>query len=238
MHIIAGPCTIESQDHIDKTAKFLAQYPNVILKGGCYKPLTWGPSHRKPHQKFNGQKAVGWLCQAGYLFGLQTISECMYETTVGYMSNTLGILQVGARNMQNFALLERLNEYACPILLKRHYGASLDDLYAATTYFTHDHVWVCERGILAPDTHGTRFILDLQAILAWKDQHPNIPICVDVSHGCFNRRYVSALARAASVLEPHGILIDVHPSPKDAWVDPETALDFNEFNSLMEKINV
>jgi len=233
MHIIAGPCTIESQEHIDETAKFLSQFPGIILKGGCYKPLTFGPTHRQPHQKYHGQRAVGWLSQAGYLFNLPTISECMYETTVGYMSNVLSRLQVGARNMQNFALLERLNEYQCPILLKRHYGSSLDDLYAATTYFTHPHVWVCERGINLLDNHGTRFNLDLQAVLAWKEQHPAIPICVDVSHGCFKREYVAPLARAAAMLDPHALLIDVHPKPSEAWVDPVCAIDFKEFETLM-----
>lgn len=238
--VIAGPCAVESREQIKEIAGFLKSCGMNWIKGGSWKPLTWGPKYRKPYQKYLGQEGMDILWDIAGRYKLKTLSE-LHRIDPCIRPDRI---QVGARNMQNFSLLDNLNHLGQPLLLKRHFGCSLEELYASTTYLTNCDVWVCERGVVVPHTHGYRYLLDYQAVIEWKMKYDH-PIFMDVSHwigvswaeqGKDVLHVVRKAAKAAKVIGADGILVDIHLRPKDAWVDPWQALTFEEFQRLLEEL--
>jgi 3-deoxy-7-phosphoheptulonate synthase len=162
--------------------------------------------------------------------------EQVLDMVAGYAD----VLQIGARNMQNFPLLEEVARVGKPVLLKRHFGCSLRDWLGAAEYVLHGgnpDVILCERGIVAPHTHQptSRFIVDLQAVLA-AQEFTHLPVIVDPSHSTFRREYVAPIARAAIAAGADGIIMDVHPTPEQAAVDPLQALNYEAFGKLTEEL--
>jgi chorismate mutase/prephenate dehydratase len=227
--VVAGPCSVESRDQVIVTAREVRARGAVLLRGGAFKPRT------SPYA-FQG---LGWegvelLAEAGRVTGLPTVSEVMSVDQVERMARSVDVLQIGARNMQNFDLLKAVGKTTTPVLLKRGLSASLDELLAAAEYILSEgnpQVILCERGIRTFET-STRNTLDLSAVPVLRER-THLPILVDPSHGVGVRRWIRPLARAAKAVGAHGILVEVHPNPAEAKSDAEQALTFEDFELIM-----
>jgi 3-deoxy-7-phosphoheptulonate synthase len=227
--VAAGPCSVESRDQVIATAQAVRARGAVLLRGGAFKPRT------SPYA-FQG---LGWegvelLAEAGRITGLPTVSEVMSVDQVERMARAVDVLQIGARNMQNFDLLKAVGKTTKPVLLKRGLSASLDELLAAAEYVLSEgnpHVILCERGIRTFET-ATRNTLDLSSVPVLRER-THLPILVDPSHGVGVRRWIRPLARAAKAVGAHGILVEVHPNPAEAKSDAEQALTFDDFEQIM-----
>lgn len=259
--LIAGPCTVESKKQIMDIAKNIKDCGAAMLRGGIFKPLTfpYGEPLARPDAESglpepdrfrvlskqelyrNAQKRLGYLKEAGEKYGLPVVSEVLYADSVEMMSKYVDMFQVGYRHMFNMDLIEALASCAKPILLKRHYGESLRSLLGVGEHFAargkHDIIF-CERGVSVPHTHNveSRAIIDIQAIPALKEYAPSVPVFVDPSHSTFRRHYVAPVSRAAIAAGADGLLIEVHPVPEKAWVDPLQALDYPGFEKLAKEI--
>lgn len=227
--VIAGPCSVETREQVMTTAQFVAETGAVMLRGGAFKPRT------SPYA-FQG---LGWqgielLMEAGEATGLPIVSEVMSVDQVERMARSVDVLQIGARNMQNFDLLKAVGQTAKPVLLKRGMSATLDELLAAAEYILAEgnpNVILCERGIRTFET-ATRNTLDLSAVPVLRERS-HLPIVVDPSHGVGVRRWIRPLARAAKAVGAHGIIVEVHPDPAQAKSDSEQALRFEQFRQIM-----
>jgi len=230
--VAAGPCSVESRDQVIVTAQEVRARGAVLLRGGAFKPRT------SPYA-FQG---LGWegvelLAEAGRISGLPTVSEVMSVDQVERMARSVDVLQIGARNMQNFDLLKAVGKTTTPVLLKRGLSASLDELLAAAEYILSEgnpQVILCERGIRTFET-ATRNTLDLSAVPVLRER-THLPILVDPSHGVGVRRWIRPLARAAKAVGAHGILVEVHPNPSEAKSDAEQALTFADFEQIMDDL--
>lgn len=231
--VIAGPCSVESREQVIATAQAVHARGASLLRGGVFKPRT------NPYA-FQG---LGWegldlLTEAGRVAGLPTVSEVMSVDQVERMARAVDILQIGARNMQNFDLLRAVGRTTVPVLLKRGMSASLDELLAAAEYVLSEgnpHVVLCERGIRTFET-ATRNTLDLSAVPVLRER-THLPVVVDPSHGVGVRRWIKPLARAAKAVGAHGILVEVHPNPPEAKSDAEQALTFDDFADIMAELD-
>ena len=231
--VIAGPCSVESRDQVLATAEAVRARGAALLRGGAFKPRT------NPYA-FQG---LGWegvhlLGEAGRLTGMPTVSEVMSVDQVEAMSRAVDVLQIGARNMQNFDLLRAVGRTSTPVLLKRGMSASLDELLAAAEYVLSEgnpHVILCERGIRTFET-ATRNTLDLSAVPVLRER-THLPILVDPSHGVGVRRWIRPLARAAKAVGAHGIIVEVHPNPAEAKSDADQALTFDDFAVIMADLD-
>lgn len=186
------------------------------------------------------EEGLRYLHEAGKAAGLPVVTEVMDVRLLDPVAAYADMLQIGARNMQNFPLLEAVAKTGKPVLLKRHFGASLRDWLGAAEYLLaggNSQVVLCERGIAAPHTHQptSRFIVDLQVVPA-AQEFTHLPILVDPSHSTFRRGYVAPVARAACAIGADGILVDVHPNPDQAAVDPLQALSYPAFEQLMGEL--
>jgi chorismate mutase/prephenate dehydratase len=230
--IIAGPCSVESRDQVLATAEAVRSRGAVMLRGGAFKPRT------NPYA-FQG---LGWdgvslLAEAGRATGLPTVSEVMSVDQVERMARSVDVLQIGARNMQNFDLLKAVGRTTRPILLKRGLSATLDELLAAAEYVLSEgnpQVMLCERGIRTFET-ATRNTLDLSAVPVLRER-THLPIVVDPSHGVGVRRWIRPLARAAKAVGADGIIVEVHPNPPEAKSDADQALTFSDFEDIMSDL--
>ncbi len=230
--VVGGPCSVESREQILATAEAVAAAGAVMLRGGAFKPRT------SPYA-FQG---LGWdgvalLAEAGRAVGLPIVSEVMSVQQVERMAQSVDLLQIGARNMQNFDLLKEVGRAERPVLLKRGMAASIDDLLAAAEYILAEgnpNVILCERGIRTFET-ATRNTLDLSAIPVLRER-THLPVMVDPSHGVGVRRWIGPLCRAAKAVGAHGLLIEVHPNPVDALSDSEQALTFGDFRRVMDEL--
>jgi chorismate mutase/prephenate dehydratase len=230
--VMAGPCSVESAEQIDATARAVREAGAQILRGGVFKPRT------SPYA-FQG---LGWeglelLAAAGRATGMPIISEVMAVDQVRRMAELVDILQVGTRNMQNFDLLRELGKVDRPILLKRGLSSTIDEWLGAAEYILaigNQQVMLCERGIRTFET-STRNTLDLCAIPVLREL-THLPVIVDPSHGTGHRAYVAPMAKAARAAGAHGLLIEVHPDPDQALSDAEQSLSFPEFLSLMRSL--
>ena len=236
--VIAGPCAVESEAQIHETARAVRAAGASLLRGGAFKPLTF--PYRNERMFELGLEGLRFLRAAGDAAGLPVVTEVMDVRVIGEVARYADMLQVGARNMQNFPLLQELGRVGKPVLLKRHFGCSLRDWLGAAEYILHHgnpNVVLCERGIVAPHTHAptSRFIVDLQAVLA-AQEYSHLPVIVDPSHATFRRRYVAPVARAAIAIGADGVILDVHPRPEQAAVDPLQALDYAAFEALMQQL--
>jgi chorismate mutase/prephenate dehydratase len=230
--VIAGPCAVETAEQVTACARQVKEHGGRMLRGGCFKPRT------SPYS-FQG---LGWeglelLAEAGRRFDLPVVTEVLSPSDVTRVAELADVLQVGARNMQNFALLKEVGRVDRPVLLKRGMSASLDELLNAAEYVLaqgNQRVILCERGIRTFET-ATRSTLDLGAVpLLARLTH--LPVIVDPSHAAGKRELVRPLAIAARAVGPHGIMVEIHPEPEAALSDGPQALPFPEFADLMREL--
>ena len=230
--VVAGPCAVESEEQIMKTAWAVKKAGADMLRGGAFKPRTG------PHT-FQGLREAGLilLAQAGKAVGLPIVTEVMSPDNVGLVAKHADLLQVGARNMQNFDLLRELGKIRKPVLLKRGMSATLEEFLAAAEYILaegNSDVILCERGIRTFET-ATRNTLDL-AIVPLIKELSHLPVMVDPSHATGRRSLVPPMSKAAIVGGAHGILVEVHPEPEKALSDGAQSLTIPGFEILMEEL--
>ena len=232
--VMAGPCTIESETQLYETARAVARAGAKVLRGGAYKPRT------SPYS-FQGMGIEGLklLRAAGREFGLATISEVMEIGQIDTMLEYVDVLQIGARNMQNFNLLSAVGQTRKPVLLKRGMSATVQEWLLAAEYVMaggNTQVILCERGIRTFETY-TRNTLDLSAIpVVHKLSH--LPIVVDPSHATGLRDKVMPMARAAVAAGADGLLIEVHIEPEKAVCDGPQSLYPEQFVELMDELRI
>ncbi len=229
--VIAGPCAVEDEGQILKTARAVKAAGADMLRGGAFKPRTG------PHT-FQGLKEEGLklLALASKETGLPIVTEVMSPDNVGLVAQYADVLQVGARNMQNFDLLRELGTVRKPVLLKRGLSATIEEFLAAAEYILaggNGSVILCERGIRTFET-ATRNTLDLSVVPLIKEWS-HLPITVDPSHATGRRSLVPSMAKAALVAGAHGILLEVHPEPEKALSDGAQSLTLQGFARLMEE---
>jgi len=229
---IAGPCAVESAEQIDLCAKHAHESGVSILRGGCFKPRT------SPYS-FQGLGFDGLelLVQAGKQHKLPIITEVLNPLDVKKMAKHSDILQIGTRNMQNFALLTAVGQVNCPVMLKRGLMSTLEELLQAAEYILkqgNQQVFLCERGIRTFET-ATRNTLDLSAIPVLKEM-THLPIFVDPSHAVGRRELVAPMAKAAKAAGADGIMIEFHPDPSRALSDGRQSLDFIALTKLMGEL--
>lgn len=229
---IAGPCAVESKEQIIRTAKAVKAAGADMLRGGAFKPRT-GP------YTFQGlgEEGLKLLALAKKETGLPIVSEIMSVENLELVTNYVDVLQVGARNMQNFDLLREVGRIRKPVLLKRGLSATIEEFLAAAEYILSEgnsQVILCERGIRTYET-ATRNTLDLSIIPIIKELS-HLPIIVDPSHATGKRSLVPPMAKAALVAGAHGIMIEVHPEPEKALSDGPQSLTIPGFEKLMDEI--
>ncbi len=237
--IFAGPNMIESEKLIMNCAKNLKKAGAHFLRGGAFKPLTF--PYRSEKYTETREEGIKWLKKAKHEFGIPVITEIMEEKYLDLICDTADILQIGSRNMQNFPLLTECAKSGKPIMLKRHYGASLRDWLGAAEYLMvegNHKIILCERGVSVPHTHRStsRFLLDLQVIPA-AQEITHLPIVSDPSHATFWRNWVSPMTLASIAAGADGIMLEVHPDPENSAVDPLQPIDFKTFTNLIKKMN-
>jgi len=230
--VMAGPCAVESESQLMSTAECVAKAGARILRGGAYKP-------RSSPYAFQGLGVEGLkiLQKAREATGLAIVTEVMSEEDVALIAEYADIMQVGARSMENYALLEALGECGRPVLLKRGMTATLEDLLRSAQVISmagNPDVILCERGIRTFET-ATRNTLDIAAVPVLKTVS-HLPVIVDPSHAAGVRCLVGVLARAASVVGADGLIVEVHPSPENALSDGNQSLTFSEFRNMMEDL--
>lgn len=230
--IIAGPCSVETRAQVLETARSVKQNGAVMLRGGAYKPRT------SPYDfQGLGVDALKLLREAGDTFDLPIVTEVISEEAVETVCDYADMLQVGARNMQNFALLKKLSKVDRPILFKRSASATIKEYLSAAEYLLHggnENVVLCERGIKSFDS-SLRNTLDLASVALLKEL-THLPIIVDPSHATGKRSLVSPCSKAALAAGADGLIIEVHPDPKNALSDNDQQLTFEGFSDLMSEI--
>ncbi|MFP4072417.1 MAG: bifunctional 3-deoxy-7-phosphoheptulonate synthase/chorismate mutase [Actinomycetota bacterium] len=231
--MIAGPCAVESIDQVMQTAKAVKESGAKLLRGGCFKPRT------SPYS-FQG---LGWegldmLAEAGRVHGLPIVTEVPAPEYVEKMMEQTDVLQIGARNMQNFALLNEVGRANKPVLLKRGMSASIDEFLQAAEYILaggNQRVILCERGIRTFET-SSRNTLDVTAVPVLR-RRSHLPVMVDPSHAAGDRGLVTPLAVAGAAIGAHGLMVEVHPDPASALSDGPQALTFQDFDQLMKELS-
>lgn len=230
--IMAGPCSVESPEQILLTALNLKSQGANFLRGGAYKPRT------SPYS-FQGLEEEGFrmLAEAGSQASLPVVSEVVSPVSLEQALKYVDIVQVGTRNMQNFHLLKEIGKLKVPVLLKRGLASTVEEwLNAAEHIMSHGNynVILCERGIRTFET-ATRFTLDLSAVPLIKELS-HLPVLVDPSHGTGKSKLVAPMSLAAIAAGADGLMIEVHPNPKEALSDGPQSLDFKSFEQLMKDI--
>lgn len=236
--VFAGPNMVESPDLILDVAIRVKQAGAHFLRGGAFKPLTF--PYRSVKYTETREQGIQWLQDAKDKTGMPVITEVMEEKYIPLVAEVADILQIGSRNMQNYPFLTACARTGKPIMLKRHYGASLRDWLGAAEYLLvegNTRVILCERGVSAPHTHRatSRFLLDLQVVPAAQEM-THLPVVVDPSHATFWRPWVTPMALAAIAAGADGVMLEVHPDPANAAVDPLQPIDYAEFGALMTRM--
>lgn len=227
--LIAGPCAVESEEQIHTAAAMVAARGLRLMRAGAFKPRTSPKS-------FQGLGALGlrWLVEAARAQGLRVVTEVLSTEDLDLVAREADVIQVGARNMQNFELLKALGRIDKPVLLKRGMSATLDELLGATEYITaggNQQVVLCERGIRTFET-ATRFSIDLAAMVVLQAR-TNLPVIVDPSHAAGRRELVVPLALAAVAAGADGLIVEVHPCREQARCDKEQALTPEDLDRLI-----
>ncbi|MGD0884550.1 MAG: 3-deoxy-7-phosphoheptulonate synthase [Thermodesulfovibrionales bacterium] len=230
--IIAGPCAIESREQIFKTARFLKKLGVPVLRGGAYKPRT------SPHS-FQGlrEEGVALLADVREEVDIRVVTEVMSPEHVAMVAEKVDILQIGARNMQNFDLLKEVGRTRKPVILKRGLSATVEEWLASAEYILFEgnpNVVLCERGIRTFET-ATRNTSDLSVIPLVKASS-HLPVIFDPSHATGNRSLVPPLALASVVVGAHGVMVEVHPDPEHALSDGPQSLHFRDFERLRKQL--
>ncbi|WP_444998115.1 bifunctional 3-deoxy-7-phosphoheptulonate synthase/chorismate mutase [Aliikangiella sp. IMCC44359] len=230
--VLAGPCSVESLDQIMTCAKHANETGVDVLRGGCFKPRTSPYSFQGL-----GFEALDYMQQAGEKYGLPIITEVMNTEDVKAVAHQSDMLQIGARNMQNFSLLKAVGQVNRPVMLKRGLMASIEELLNAAEYILSQgnmQVFLCERGIRTFET-ATRNTLDLSAVPLIK-QLSHLPIIVDPSHAVGKRELVMPMVKAAKAVGAHGVMVEFHPNPEEALSDGPQALHIPEFAQMMHDL--
>ena len=227
--VIAGPCAIESREQFLETARIVQRHGVRIVRGSAFKPRT------SPHDfQGLGLEGLGLLAEVKQELGLYIVNEIMEPSQLGAMEAVVDMLQIGARNMQNFPLLSAVGQSALPVLLKRGIAATVDDFLKAAEYIMvagNHNVVLCERGIRTFET-STRFTLDLSAVPVVQ-RLSHLPILVDPSHAAGQHEYVVPLAKAAVAVGADGVFVETHYRPEQALCDGPQALSPAEFAEFM-----
>jgi 3-deoxy-7-phosphoheptulonate synthase len=230
--VMAGPCAVESREQIVAAAVAVKAAGATLLRGGAYKPRT------SPYE-FQGLREEGLelLAAARAETGLKIVTEVKDTETLPLVAEYADVLQVGARNMQNYSLLERLGSLGRPVLLKRGMSATIKELLMAAEYIVargNHRVALCERGIRTFESM-TRNTLDINAVPVLKSL-THLPVIVDPSHAIGIRKHVPAVARAAIAAGADGLIVEVHPCPEQALSDGQQSLSPPEFQQLMREV--
>ena len=230
--VIAGPCSVESREQVVSTALAIKKSGAVMLRGGAFKPRT------SPYDfQGLGLEGLKLLREAGDISNLPVITEVMSEEDVTLICDYADMLQIGARNMQNFALLRKAAKTNKPILLKRGAAATVKEWLSAAEYILdggNENVVLCERGIKTFDD-SLRNTLDLAAVALVK-KLTHLPVIVDPSHATGKRNLIAATAKAALAVGADGVIVEVHPQPEIALSDSAQQLNFAEFAAMIEHL--
>ncbi len=230
--VIAGPCSVESRDQIMSCAREARNHGAKILRGGVFKPRTSPYSFQGM-----GYEGLDLLVEAGRSVGMPVITEVMTTEDVERVAEKADIIQIGARNMQNFSLLKAVGQIRRPVMLKRGMSSSIEEVLQATEYILaggNQQVFLCERGIRTFET-ATRGTLDISAVPVLK-KRTHLPVFIDPSHAAGVRDLVAPLALAAKAVGADGIIVEFHPEPEKALSDGPQALRFPQFEKLMEDL--
>ncbi len=227
--VMAGPCAVESEEQLMSTARFLKTQGATFLRGGAFKP-------RSSPYSFQGLEEDGLkiLAEAREETGLLIISEAVSTRSLELAAKYVDIIQIGARNMQNFSLLQEVGRLKLPVMLKRGLSATIEEWLNAAEYIMSEgnyNIILCERGIRTFETY-TRNTLDLSSIPAAKELS-HLPVFADPSHGTGRWELVTPMSRAAIAAGADGITVEVHPNPKEALSDGPQSLNFDNFTELM-----
>lgn len=230
--MMAGPCAVESEEQVEAVASKMASCGVKVLRGGAYKPRT------SPYA-FQGLEKEGLkiLRRVADRYGLLVISEITSENDIEYASNYLDIIQIGARNAQNFRLLSAVGKSGIPVMLKRGIAETIDEWLGSAEYIMSEgnyHIMMCERGIRTFET-ATRSTLDISAVPVLKGK-THLPIIVDPSHAAGKAQYVQPLALAAIAAGADGLIIEVHPDPKHALSDAAQQLTPEAYAELAQRV--
>jgi len=230
--VIAGPCSVESREQLLSTAHTVKANGAVMLRGGAFKPRT------SPYDfQGLGEEALKLLREAGDETGLRVVTEVMDTEDVALVCKYADMLQIGARNMQNFALLRKVAKTNKPILLKRGSSAAIKEWLLAAEYLLaggNENVVLCERGIKTFET-DLRNTLDLAAVARVKEL-THLPVIVDPSHATGRRSLISSTAKAAIAVGADGVIVEVHPQPEKALSDGAQSLTFEGFRAMMKSL--
>ena len=227
--VIAGPCSVESREQMLEVARSVKASGAAMIRGGAFKPRTLPYSFQGL-----GVEGLKILAEAREETGLPVVTEVISPESVGIVEEYADVLQIGARNMQNYPLLKRVGEASKPVLLKRGLSSTIEEWLGAAEYVLaggNEEVILCERGIRTYQKL-TRFTLDLSAVPLLKEVSP-LPVVVDPSHGTGIRSLISPMAKAAVAAGADGLLIEVHPNPEEAKCDGPQSLRPKEFRELM-----
>ena len=230
--MIAGPCAVESWEQVMACAEAVKRAGGSLLRGGCFKPRTSPYSFQGL-----GYEGLEMLAEAGRVHGLPIITEVPAPEHVERIARFADVLQIGTRNMQNFALLAEVGRTARPVMLKRGMSASIDELLHAAEYILsggNQQVILCERGIRTFET-SSRNTLDITAVPVLRGR-THLPVVVDPSHAAGSRELVAPLTRAAVAVGAHGIMVEIHPEPEKALSDGPQSLRLDEFAELMTSL--
>lgn len=230
--VIAGPCAVESREQILSTATFVKEQGAQMLRGGAYKPRTNPRSFRGL-----GEEGVQLLMEARDQTGLPIVTELMDVHDLDVFIDRVDVIQIGSRNMYNYALLTEVGKLRQPVLLKRGMSATIEEWIMAAEYILkegNDQVILCERGIRTYDRY-TRNTLDLTAIPIMQ-RETGLPVIVDPSHGIGLVEYIPIMSRAALAAGADGLMVEVHPNPREAFSDGEQSLSFEGFEKFMKTI--
>ncbi|MDQ6823348.1 MAG: 3-deoxy-7-phosphoheptulonate synthase [Candidatus Eremiobacteraeota bacterium] len=230
--VIAGPCSVETREQIDSTANMVARSGAHLLRGGVYKPRT------SPYAfQGLGDQGVPFIARASRQSGLPAVVEALSDEHLEALRDNVGMIQIGARNMQNFALLRSAARLHKPILLKRAAAATLDELLYAAEYILlegNQDVVLCERGVRGFDPQ-TRNVFDLAGALRLREL-THLPVIVDPSHATGRASLVEPLVIAAAAAGLDGAMVETHPAPAEALSDGPQSLDFAQFESMMRRL--
>jgi 3-deoxy-7-phosphoheptulonate synthase len=230
--VIAGPCSVESREQLLETAREIGPAGASMIRGGAFKPRTLPYSFQGL-----GEEGLKILAEARDMYGLPVVTEVMSPDEVGLVEKYADVLQIGARNVQNFPLLKRVGRSRKPVLLKRGLSSTVEEWLGAAEYILHggnENVILCERG-LRSFGKITRFTLDL-AIVPLLKEVSHLPVIVDPSHGTGLRSLVSPMARAAVAAGVDGLIVEVHPRPEEAKSDGAQSLTPDDFRVLMKEL--
>ena len=230
--MITGPCSVENEDQIEKAAKFCVEQGVKVLRAGCYKPRTSPYSFQGL-----GLEGLKLLAKMRDKYGLKIITEVRDASHVDDVIEYTDIIQIGAKAMYDHGILRRCGAARKPVLLKRGFGSTLQEFVQAAEFILsggNDEVILCERGIRTFETN-TRFTLDLCGVAFLKEK-TNLPVILDPSHAMGYAYGVPDLARACVAMGIEGLLIESHPTPKEAWSDAAQQLNFDEYAELLASL--